>query len=121
MLTCSQVDGITIQQEDSSLASEHFEAQALEYLKRIDRYLFALAEERLVAQRQLVERQFLTTDARRTMWESIDGARTVAEIAAEAGVTGEAARLFVNELAQGPQPVIEWLQAGRARIPKRLV
>lgn len=103
------------------MSSSDFEAQVLEYLKRIDRHLFVLAEEKLGGLRQRVETQYLTTDTRRRMWDLIDGDRNIADIAKETEVSREAVRLFLTELASGPQPIVEWINSSRGRIPERLV
>lgn len=103
------------------MSSSDFEAQVLEYLKRIDRHLFVLAEEKLGELRERVETQYLTTPARRKMWELIDGDRNIAGIAKEAGVSNEAVRLFLNDLTSGSQPIVEWVDSSRGRIPNRLV
>ncbi len=103
------------------MPSTEFEAQVIEYLKRIERYLFILAEEKLGELRKRVGTQYLTTPARRKMWELIDGDRNIADIAKEAGVSNEAVRLFLNDLTSGSQPIVEWINSSRGRIPERLV
>ena len=98
-----------------------FQTQVLSYLSKMDRYLFALAEEKLVNQRSRLESRYLTTEARRRMWGLMDGHRTLTQIGRETGVSTEAVRLFVNELATAEQPLLESASVGRTRIPRRLI
>jgi len=103
------------------MSDTDFEMQVLSYLQRIDRHLFALAEEKLVGQRSRLESRYLTTEARQRMWGLMDGRRTLTEIGRAAGVTTEAVRQFVNELATADQPVVELASIGHTRVPRRLI
>ena len=103
------------------MGSEEFETEVLAILKRIERYLFWLAEERMVEQQKRLEARYLTTAPRRRMWQLMDGRHSLAQIADEVKVSGEAVRQFVNELLESPQPLIEVVSQGRNRLPRRLL
>jgi hypothetical protein len=88
-------------------------------LRKMSFYLALLAGDKIAEKRSKLEVEYLTTPQRRQMWELMDGARNLSEIAGEVHVSSEAVRLFVNDLERAQ--IVEIRLKGSRRYPRRLI
>jgi len=99
--------------------NEKHQKAVLDELKRISGYLGLLAGDKVAERRLELEKKYLTTPARKKMWELMDDSRNITDIAKEVRVSSEAVRLFVNDL--GKDHFVEVREEGRNRYPRRLI
>lgn len=82
---------------------------------------------RVIARPQLRELQagfsekMLTSPKREAMWEAMNGSRSLAEIAEEAGVTAEAVRQFVREVEEKYPDLVDSQRGGGPQKPLRRI
>lgn len=103
--------------------NEQYQKAVVNELKRISGFLALLASDKIVQRRQKLYEEYLTTPARKKIWELIDGSRNIANIAKEVSkdvkISSEGVRIFVNDLDK--DGFVEVIEDGRNRYPRRLI
>jgi predicted transcriptional regulator len=104
--------------------NEQYHKAVIDELKRMSGYLALLASDKVAERRLVIEEKYLAkSDARKKMWQLMDGSRHIADIAKEvrkeSKISDEAVRLFVNELEKNH--FVEVRVEGGKRYPVRLI
>lgn len=89
-----------------------------ELLREAVRLLHVIARPQLNELRDRFEASMLTSAKRQRMWEAMNGTRTLADIAEEAGTSGEAVRQFVREI-EDSDSFADLLESGSGGGPQR--
>jgi len=97
------------------------ETETDELLREVVHLLRILARPQLVELRDRFQASLLTSPKRHRMWEAMDGSRTLADIAREAGTSGEAVRLFVRDIQESFPDLIEFAGTGPQRPRRRMI
>lgn len=100
-----------------------YQKAVIHELKRISGLLTLLASDKIIERRRKLDEEYLTTSARKKIWELTDGSRNIADIAKEVSkdvkISSEGVRIFVNDLEK--EGFVEIIEEGRNRYPRRLI
>ena len=92
--------------------------EILNELIQIRRLLTIFSQDKLEEFQANIEKKYLTTDQRHKMYELFDGENSYKAIADAVSSTSEGVRKFAITLEQAG--LIEYIQTGKTRNPKRL-
>lgn len=99
--------------------NEQYQKAVVSELKKISAYLALLASDKVAERQSELKTKYLTTDARKKMWQLMDDSRNIADIGKEVKTSPEAVRIFVNELEKNQYVAVR--EEGRNRYPRRLI
>lgn len=90
----------------------------LEELIQIKKYLAVIAQDKIAEFNDKISKMYLTTEARKKMYDLFDGVHTYKDISEIAGVSAEAVRQFAVSLEKAG--IIGYVLDGKNRQPKRI-
>lgn len=99
--------------------NEQYQKAVINELKKISGYLALLASDKVAERQSKLNTNYLTTNARKKMWQLMDDSRNITDIAKEVNTSDEAVRIFVNDLEK--DQFVEVREEGRSRYPRRLI